>query len=187
MICSWLRCSATPVGERMVGCSQAGASSRSNVAGSQSIVRIFRSHAGTTMPLSEDEQRILAAIEEQLTTTDPSLAEKAEESIYRDAARNIRRSALVFVLGFLFLLFTFTTSIWLGFLGFLVMLGAAFRIEFYARSLSKAGLNSINEVVPLQNMREYWRQRTHDPRQFPGGSGPGGTGPRRRPGGPKDS
>ena len=52
------------------------------------------------MPLSEDEQRILQEIEQQLYASDPQLArDVSSTTIYRHAGRNLKWAALGFVLG----------------------------------------------------------------------------------------
>ena len=52
------------------------------------------------MPLSDDEQRILSQIEQQLHETDPALAkEVATTTVYTHSARNIKWSVLGFIIG----------------------------------------------------------------------------------------
>ena len=51
------------------------------------------------MPLSDDEQRILSQIEQQLHETDPALAkEVATTTVYTHSARNINGLCLVLLL-----------------------------------------------------------------------------------------
>ncbi len=78
------------------------------------------------MPLSEDEQRILREIEENLSATDPKLVQHVSDStLYRHSARVIKWAVVGFVAGLLLMVFTFTTTLILGVVGFLVMLGCA--------------------------------------------------------------
>ena len=52
------------------------------------------------MPLSEDEQRILQEIEQQLYASDPELArEVSSTTVYRHAGRNLKWAALGFAAG----------------------------------------------------------------------------------------
>ena len=96
------------------------------------------------MPLSEDEQRILQEIEAQFYANDPQLAQQVSETtLYRHASRNIKWSALGFVVGFLILLTSFASNLFFGFLGFLAMLGCAFVAVSNLRKMGKAGLESI--------------------------------------------
>jgi DUF3040 family protein len=96
------------------------------------------------MPLSEDEQRILQEIEAHLSATDPDLVQQVSETtVYRHGARQIRWFSLLFVGGFILLLLTFTRSLTLGFIGFVVMLAAALQIALNLRRLGKAGIQSL--------------------------------------------
>ena len=70
------------------------------------------------MPLSEDEQRILTQIEQQLYEEDPVLAhEVSSTTVFTHGFKHIRWSALGFVVGMAVLLLTLSTSFWLAFLG----------------------------------------------------------------------
>ena len=100
------------------------------------------------MPLSEDEQRILQEIEAQFYANDPQLAQQVSETtLYRHASRNIKWSALGFVVGFVVLLTSFASSTFFGFIGFLGMLGCAFVIVGNVRKMGKAGFDSITASV----------------------------------------
>jgi hypothetical protein len=96
------------------------------------------------MPLSEDEQRILKEIEENLSATDPKLVQQVSDTtLYRHAARVIKWSAAGFVAGLVLMILTFTTTLVLGVVGFAVMLGCALAIEHNVRKLGKAGIESL--------------------------------------------
>ena len=76
------------------------------------------------MPLSPEEQKILQEIEKSFYEHDPQFSRKVSEStIYRVAGRNLKWLALGFVAAFAFTIWSFTQSLALGVLGFLVMLG----------------------------------------------------------------
>lgn len=104
------------------------------------------------MPLSEDEQRILAEIEDNLTASDPALAELSETTVYRHAARRIYWGVTAFVVGLVLLVVTFTKALVLGVVGFLVMLGAALIVSQGAQKMGKAGWNTLTT---------RWRSRLH--------------------------
>lgn len=107
------------------------------------------------MPLSEDEQRILHEIEQQFYESDPAFArEVGKATLYRHAGRNLKWAGLGFVGGFVLLLWAFTSSLLLGFAGFLVMLGSAFLFERNARKMGKSGWQ--NRRVRTPNIREYF-------------------------------
>ncbi len=119
------------------------------------------------MPLSEDEQRILREIEENLSATDPRLVQQVSDTtLYRHAARVIRLSILGFFAGLALLIFTFASTLVLGVLGFLIMLACLLVIERNVRKLGKAGLESLAGSLrggafknAFGNAGRRWRER----------------------------
>ena len=119
------------------------------------------------MPLSEDEQRILREIEENLSATDPKLVQQVSDTtLYRHSARVIKWAVVGFVAGLLLMIFTFTTTLILGVVGFLVMLGCALAIEHNVRKLGRAGMESLTGSMRsgalknmLGNAGSRWRER----------------------------
>ena len=119
------------------------------------------------MPLSEDEQRILREIEENLSATDPKLVQQVSDTtLYRHSARVIKWAVVGFVAGLLLMVFTFTSTLILGVVGFLVMLGCALTIEHNVRKLGKAGMESLTGSMrngalknALGNAGSRWRER----------------------------
>ena len=108
------------------------------------------------MPLSEDEQRILQEIEQQFYEHDPHLArEVGSTTLYRHAGRNLKWAAAGFIAGFALLIFSFASSLVLGFAGFLVMLICAFVFERNLRKMGRAGWQSMTETMRAGNLREY--------------------------------
>lgn len=96
------------------------------------------------MPLSPEEQKILQEIEKSFYEHDPQFSRKVSEStIYRVAGRNLKWAALGFVAAFAFTIWSFTTSLFLGVVGFLVMLGCAFFFERNLRKMGRAGWQSL--------------------------------------------
>jgi len=92
------------------------------------------------VPLSEDEQRILQEIEQQLYASDPQLVrDVTSTTVYRHAGRNLKWAALGFVAGLVIMLVSFASSIFLGVSGFVVMLGSAVVFERNLRKMGKAG------------------------------------------------
>ena len=107
------------------------------------------------MPLSEDEQRILHEIEQQFYETDPGFArEVGSTTLYSHAFRNLKWASFGFVVGLVFLVATLSTSFWIAFGGFLVMLFSAFVFERNARKLGKAGLDQMTRSMRAQGLRE---------------------------------
>ena len=106
------------------------------------------------MPLSEDEQRILREIEENLSATDPKLVQQVSDTtLYRHSARVIKWAVVGFVAGLLLMVFTFTTTLILGVVGFLVMLGCLLVIERNVRKLGKAGLENLTSSMRTGALR----------------------------------
>ena len=107
------------------------------------------------MPLSEDEQRILNQIEQQFYESDPDFAHSvSQNSLYRHAFRNIKWSALLFVAGLAFLVATLQVHYALAFIGFLIMLSAAFIIEKNARRMGKAGLQQVTSAARSGRLKD---------------------------------
>ena len=96
------------------------------------------------MPLSEDEQRILADIEDHLYESDPALArEVAQTTIYTHAFRNVKWAAFTFVVGAVMMIVLLSTSFVLSFAGVLVMLGSLLWLFDNAKKLGRAGLEQM--------------------------------------------
>jgi len=119
------------------------------------------------MGLSDEEQKVLREIEENLSATDPKLVQQVSDTtLYRHAARLIRWSLVGFFAGLLLMVFTFTTSLVLGVVGFVVMLGCALAIEQTARKNGRAGRDSFTGSMRngalkdlLDDAASRWRQR----------------------------
>ena len=107
------------------------------------------------MPLSEDEQRILSEIEQQLRETDPGLARDiADTTVYTAASRGLKWSALGFVVGLILLVVLLGTSFLLAFGGFLVMLVSALAFERNGRRLGKAGMQQMTQSAKAAGFRD---------------------------------
>jgi hypothetical protein len=106
------------------------------------------------MPLSEEEQRILGEIEQQLYASDPALArEIADSTVYRHAARNLKWAIAGFVVGTAILLGTLHLSFVLAFVGFLVLLGCTLSIVRDLRRMGKAGISQLSETMRSSGLR----------------------------------
>lgn len=107
------------------------------------------------MPLSEDEQRILSEIEQQLYQSDPALARDiADTTVYTSAYRNLKWSMLGLVVGLVGLVLTLGTSYLLAFGGFLVMLVSALAAERNARRLGKVGIQQMTQSTKVAGLRD---------------------------------
>ena len=78
------------------------------------------------MSLNEQEQKILDEIERQMYEEDPKLAQKVARAVRTGNERwRMRLAVVVFLVGALVMVASFTTSWVIAGLGFLVMVGSA--------------------------------------------------------------
>ena len=107
------------------------------------------------MPLSEDEQRILSEIEQQLYQSDPALARDiADTTVYTAASRGLKWSLFGFVIGLVGLVLTLGTHFLIAFGFFLVMLASALAAERNGRRLGKVGIQQMTQSVRMAGFRE---------------------------------
>ncbi len=110
------------------------------------------------MPLNEREQRILQEIERQFYQEDPKLAETVAKTTLRSVGRRRRRLAfVVFAVGLVVMLLTFTTSPWIAVAGFIVMLAAAGWITVDIRRKGGDGVPARLEAW-LGRTRQKWHR-----------------------------
>lgn len=113
------------------------------------------------MPLSEDEQRILSEIEQQLYETDPTLAHGiADTTVYSDAYRHLKRGILGFIAGVIIMIGTLHISVWFAVVGVVIMFASALAIEANARRMGKAGLDQLAQSMRAAGLRDYFGNRS---------------------------
>jgi Flp pilus assembly protein TadB len=96
------------------------------------------------MPLSEEEQRILHEMEQKLYEHDRAFADRVStKSSRRQAPRSTKGWIVAFVAGFVLLLVAFRSSLLLGSLGFLIMLGAAVVYVYRVRQSDSARFGGL--------------------------------------------
>ena len=106
-----------------------------------------------SVPLSEDEQRILHEIERRFYESDPAFANQVSQTtLYRHAGRNCKWAAAGFVAGLVLLLVSFASSLWLGGLGFAIMLFCALVIDRNLRKMGRAGWQQMTESMRARSM-----------------------------------
>ena len=111
------------------------------------------------MPLSEDEQRILQEIEQQLYASDPELArEVSSTTVYRHAGRNLKWAALGFAGGVVVMVASLALlgSYLLAFAGFLVMLAAALFFQRNLYKIGRAGRQQWLESMRASGVKDYF-------------------------------
>ena len=89
------------------------------------------------MPLSENEQRILAEIEKHLQESDPRLAREVGRPPSFLIGRSLRSGVALTIAGTVAMVGTLQVHFLLAFVGFLIMTAGAVTIE---RSLNESGL-----------------------------------------------
>jgi hypothetical protein len=113
------------------------------------------------VPLSEDEQRILSQIEQQLYETDPSLARGiADTTVYSDAYRHLKHGILGFVGGLLVMVGTLHLGARFAAVGVIIMFVAALSIVANGRRMGKAGIDQLAESMRAAGLRDYFGNRT---------------------------
>jgi len=111
------------------------------------------------VPLSEDEQRILQEIEQQLYASDPELArEVSSTTVYRHAGRNLKWAALGFAAGVVIMVATLVSfkNPLLPFVGFLVMLAAALFFQRNLYKIGRAGRQQWLESMRASGVKDYF-------------------------------
>ncbi len=108
-----------------------------------------------SVPLSDDEQRILSEIETHLYESDPDLArEVAETTVYTHSFRNIKWAALGLLAGIVLMVWLLSISYLLSFGGFLVMLVSLLFLERNARRVGRAGLGQMSQSMRSGKLRD---------------------------------
>ncbi|UNX55970.1 DUF3040 domain-containing protein [Georgenia sp. TF02-10] len=122
------------------------------------------------MPLSEYEQRMLQQMEQQLRSDDPKLADTLAERPRTDV-RRLSLGALLFLLGLAGLVGGVATGwVWLGVLGFVVMLGGVLLAISGPRGSSRraggvrrpGGPGTTSRGSFMQRQEDRWDRRNED-------------------------
>lgn len=113
------------------------------------------------MPLSEDEQRILAQIEQNLYRDDPGLARQVRDStVYKQAARSRKWALLLTVVGLaLIVLALWTKILLLGVAGFFITVFAVLTIVQGISKVGKVAQESIHDKVESWSLRQIFSDR----------------------------
>ncbi|HCV34792.1 MAG TPA: hypothetical protein DGF10_09025 [Acidimicrobiaceae bacterium] len=105
--------------------------------------------------MSEDEERILNEMEEQLQASDPRLVkEVSETTVYTQPLRSMKWAVAGFISGVALMVATLSTSYLLAFIGFLVMLCSALRLEHNARVVGRTGLRQVSDSGRVTSFRD---------------------------------
>ena len=116
------------------------------------------------MPLSEDEQRILTEIEQQLRTSDPDLARQVgETTVYSLPRRRARFAALGLLLGLVVTVALLGVNPFVAFvIGFGLMFVSALALERNMRHLARAGMQQLAASVKSAGVRDIFGLESND-------------------------
>lgn len=95
------------------------------------------------MPLSENEQKILRDIEEQLQSDERFATAVSPSGLYRHSVKTVRWAALGVFSSLIFTVVSLQVHFILAFAGFLGMLACVLVIERQLRAMSKVGLKDM--------------------------------------------
>ena len=99
------------------------------------------------MPLSDEEQRILRGIEEQLQTDERFAQAVSSSGLYLHSAKTVRWAVLGVVVGLLVMVISLQIHFVVSFAGFMIMLMSALSIERQVRLMGKAGVQDIAQSL----------------------------------------
>lgn len=118
------------------------------------------------MPLSEEEQRILAQIEANLLASDPDLARHVGSGkLSADTKRRLRLAALGFVIALVASVLLLSVNFVLAFAAFLAAFAAVVYVHNDIRALGRARINQARREFRSgirDSMRDVGDQRDHD-------------------------
>ena len=95
------------------------------------------------MPLSDDEQRILRDIEQQLQSDERFATAVSPSGLYRHSVKTVRWAALGVLSSLVFTVVSLQVHFIMAFAGFLGMLACVLVIERQLRAMSKVGLKDV--------------------------------------------
>ncbi len=118
------------------------------------------------MPLSEHEQKVLEELEHALSQADPDFAHRVRsETVYRHAGRYVKWSVAGFIVGLVVMLAFFSSSVLLGFVGFLIMFASLVGLWTNLARMGKAGWNDFSRsgkaadaTRPLHETQRWLRE-----------------------------
>jgi hypothetical protein len=108
-----------------------------------------------TVPLNENEQRILREIEQRFHAQDPKSAKRiGSTTLPRYLARNSRWSALGLLVGLVILVVGFASSWVVGVFGFLIMVASTVVLLQNLRKMGRLGLQKVTQSLEGESLDE---------------------------------
>ncbi|HMS24684.1 MAG TPA: DUF3040 domain-containing protein [Acidimicrobiia bacterium] len=113
------------------------------------------------MPLSDNEEKILAEIEANIRKSDPGLAQHVEQStVYRHSGRRIVFSVLGILALLIIIVFTFSSSAWpVAFVAFALMVIVGISLVDHVVKIGRAGVDDARKQAHKINPPSSWRTR----------------------------
>ena len=105
------------------------------------------------MPLSDDEQRILREIEDNLKTDEKFAQAVSSSGLYRHSARAVWRSSAGIVLSLIGVVATLQIHFLAAFSAFVVMMGFALSLERQLRLIGKAGVQDLAQTMRIPRVK----------------------------------
>lgn len=105
------------------------------------------------MALSDDEQRILREIEDQLKSDEKFASAVSSSGLYRHSARRVWWSSLGMLVSLLGIVFALQVHYLLAFAAFVAMLGCALAIERQLRLIGRAGVQDLAQKMPKPRVK----------------------------------
>jgi hypothetical protein len=114
------------------------------------------------VPLSEDEQRILTEIEQQLAASDPNLARQVgSTTVYSESFRGVRWGFFGVVVGLIAAIALLSVNFVLSFvLGFGLMLVSAWHLAHNLRRLGRTGVQQMTQSFRAGGLRDIFTNAT---------------------------
>ncbi|NBW91282.1 MAG: DUF3040 domain-containing protein [Actinobacteria bacterium] len=108
---------------------------------------LLKSWNNVGVPLSDDEQKILRQLEEQLHTDKKFAQAVSSSGLYSHAIRKVRWASLGVIASLAFTVATLQVHFLVAFLGFLGMLACVLVIEHQLRAMSKVGMKDVADTL----------------------------------------
>lgn len=105
------------------------------------------------MALSDDEQRILREIEDQLKSDEKFASAVSSSGLYKHSARQVRWLAVGMLVSLVAIVASLQVHYLLAFVAFVAMLTCALMIERQLRLMGRAGVQDLAQKMPRQRVK----------------------------------
>lgn len=111
------------------------------------------------MPLSDDEEKILAQIEAGIRKTDPGLAQQVEETtVYKYSGRRLILSVVSILLLLAIIVATFTNFWPVAFAAFGIMVFVGISLVDHVVKIGRAGVDEARKQAKKMNQSSTWKR-----------------------------